>query len=501
MQLPLKWQIQLWHALILLVVLSLLGTGFYFYEKDHRMAGVDEKLDAFVHRLMGPIVQRGKPPRHGGDRRGPLAPMPDPTPTPPDGTFPGGWERRVSAVEGMGRRTQRTPGDGGMDEHSVFEEKAVPQGFYAWVVSIHDPSRTYLSSNLPEISLPVDMQGGYFLRTRNAQFREIFHVNPDAVSLIGVDLNTVYRSLDLLKLQIFGVLAGIFIISLAVGSGLVARVVSPVARIENTASEIAGGDLSARIPQDTRIRTASEFERLAKHLNIAFTQLEAAFNRQTRFTADASHELRTPLTVLLAQVDYGLKRMREPHEYVRILGMCQRSSQRIQRITEQLMELARYDSGQVRLTWETLSLETMIRAMVEELEPFAESAGHRLVTEVEDDTFRCDPFRLEQVLTNLVNNAIQHNADPITITLHGRMEETGAVIEVSDNGKGIQPENLDRLFDRFFQESPDRHSEDPDANTGLGLSISQAIVEAHHGSLSVRSAPGVQTIFTLRLPI
>ncbi|WP_309380412.1 sensor histidine kinase [Cerasicoccus frondis] len=476
MAISLKWKIQLWHALILGVVLIVLGTGFYFYEKSRRQSQIDQELDQNVPPLIGAAANESRGPRgeqrmRGADQRPrPLAQGP--------------------AYREGASNTESPPWESLRNFH-------LPDGFYATLIDRRTGTVRYQSSNYPSMLLPEVPNGGYVFRTRDGTKRELFHSHPFYTVVIGTDLAVFHSGLTMLIWQIVGATLLIFGLGLVVGYFLINRALKPLQDIEVTAEKIARGELHERIPTPNKGQS-SEIIELTNHLNETFAQLEALVDRQVRFTADASHELRTPLTALMAQIALGLKRTRTTEEYTRLFEVCQRSGQRIQRITEQLIELSKFDSGRVDLDYEELPLGGMLMELTEELQAYVKDRGSELKTDLSAGVIRCDPFRLEQVITNLVNNAIQHNIRPITITLRGWFDGPTAIIEVSDDGKGIQPENLDKLFDRFFQESVShttRHN-----NVGLGLAISSAIVEAHGGRLSAASQPDVKTTFRITLP-
>lgn len=533
----LKWRIQFWHALILGLVLCLLSTGFYHYEKQRRMAEIDQLLDQEIAPFMGLNSPRrialnnrlGSSLRSAGRPANSLVPSPENSDRPMrdpemdrplqedefrprlmelgrpqlgspslDGEpIPEGWDLRktpltfIAGGEGFG-----TPGP----DINYFESKLIPKGFYARVIHPRTGEELYQSDNFPDIEIPPNRQPRYLVRIRDGRYRELHHANRFISILIGCDLTGYYDSLNTLKLQIGGAALVIFILGVGVGYLLVSHALSPLKQIQKTAGEIADGNLAARVPGNVPGRSR-ELSELAADLNETFSRLESLFQRQMRFTADASHELRTPLTVLMAQLELGLKRPRSMEEYQKTLQICLRSGERIRRITRHLIELSRYDSGRVKMDWQRMPLHILLRDLAEELEPYLKQHGSHLVTKLDSGEIECDPFRLEQVINNLVNNALQHNERPITVTLHLHFENDHAVIEVMDDGKGIQPENLDRLFDRFFQENPAHAKNRTEENVGLGLAISQAIVLAHGGTLTANSIPGERTVFRILLPM
>ncbi|SHJ15028.1 Signal transduction histidine kinase [Rubritalea squalenifaciens DSM 18772] len=504
MKLTLKASIQVWHGLILFLVLLALGLGFYFYEKDHRLTQLDTQIDQFAPMIVGAKLHEER--LH--ERRGPRGRVGREGGPPPAAEEPldehgevDGWVRRESL---SGSPVTELDGPQATARgFEIFEEVLVPQGYYYRVANYRNPEDVQESSNFPAVGFPEGLGVGYFVRFREVdvnEFRELYHGTSRFRVLIGRDMEGFYKGLNLLRLQIVGGVVGVFLLGTGVGWLMVSRCLSPLREIERASSEIADGKLGVRISPMAMGRV-SELGELAENLNETFGKLEGAFQRQIRFTADASHELRTPLTSLMAQLALGLKRERSVKEYDQILTISQRSGRRIQRITEQLIELTLYDSGAVDLDYEIVELRTLLTALQEELTPYVLEQECTLKVQLGGGDIECDPFRLEQVVTNLINNAIQHNGGGIAILLRCEVREQEAIIEVSDNGKGIQPGNLDRLFDRFFQESSSRSNEDGRQNVGLGLSVSQAIVQAHGGSFEVCSKPSVETVFRVILPV
>jgi heavy metal sensor kinase len=233
-------------------------------------------------------------------------------------------------------------------------------------------------------------------------------------------------------------------------------------------------------------------------LNHTFARLQASFDRQAQFTADASHELRTPLSVMLTQTQTALARERTAAEYRESLTACQRAAQRMRRLTESLLTLARLDSGETATRREPCDLGRITSEAVELLRPLAEQQGVSLAVELAPAPCSGDAEQLAQVVTNLVTNAIYHNRPGGSVQVR-LASQTGAVaLSVCDTGQGIAPEDLPHIFDRFFR--ADQARSGASGRTGLGLAITKAIVEAHGGSIEVVSELGYGRTFTVRLP-
>ncbi|GAA5494997.1 sensor histidine kinase RcsC [Rubritalea halochordaticola] len=493
--LSLKWKIQLWYAALLALILTALSYGYYWNESRHRLNEFDDALDKFIHPIIAELG--GRPHRHPRDRNGHPDELPPMFAHHENEVDVEGWEAaNFNQITFDVVKLRSEKGETILDR---LEERFSDYGFYGLVWGKNSQVLTGKSSLAPDIEAPSIPEGGYWKRTRDHRFREVAHRSPHAIAIVGFDLNGLNQELAALRTEIIAAASAIWLLGVIVGGLFVTRALKHLQVIERSAELIASGKLTERIPEPKGSRSF-ELVQLTDELNRTYAQLESLFDKQTRFTADASHELRTPLTALNANLALALEPGRSQSELVGIVKSSKRSSARLNRIIEDLLDLSRYDSGSHKLDCESLASDTLIEGLAEELEAYVNEKGSTLVTELHGDHVYCDPFRIDQVITNLVNNALQHNSEPIRITLRTRKEPEFTVIEVVDNGIGIQPENLNRLFDRFFQEDNSRQKKAKHYNIGLGLSICQAIVKAHSGTLTVTSTPHKETAFTIRLP-
>jgi two-component system, OmpR family, sensor kinase len=243
--------------------------------------------------------------------------------------------------------------------------------------------------------------------------------------------------------------------------------------------------------------TESELGQLASVLNSTFARLETAFAQQRQFTADAAHELRTPVSVMLTQAQTALNRERGAAEYREAVEACQRSAQRMRRLIESLLELARLDAGQEPMKRDKVDLSQTAWDCAEHIRSLAAARGIRIQCDLSPVEYHGDAERLAQVITNLLSNAVQYNKANGEIRLSAKLQGRMILLAVSDTGPGISRADLPHLFDRFYRADPSRSS----GQTGLGLAISKAIVEAHGGTIEVTSQPGAGTTFTVVLPI
>jgi len=286
--------------------------------------------------------------------------------------------------------------------------------------------------------------------------------------------------------------------ALAMGAWLAGRAMRPLHQIGASARRIAAGSLSDRIDASG---LPEELAALAAVLNEGFAQIEETLVRQRQFTADASHELRTPVSVILAQTQAALARPRSEAEYRQSLEACHRASQRMRRLIESLLTLARLESGEEPLLRHPVDLNDIALDSAEAVRPLTRDPPLLLHIECSSTPVPvgADPDKLGQVLLNLLGNAVAYNRPNGTITLTTGVQGGDAFVRVSDTGIGIEATHLPRLFDRFYRVDPSRTN--PRGHTGLGLAISARIVAQHGGRLTVESTPGQGSTFTLWLPL
>ncbi len=276
---------------------------------------------------------------------------------------------------------------------------------------------------------------------------------------------------------------------------LAGRALQPVQKISAAASRISAGNLSERIDV---AETDNELGQLATTLNSTFSRLEAAFTQQKQFTADASHELRTPLAVMISEAQTTLARPRSEAEYRETVETCLTTAQQMRKLTESLLELARYDSGQENIHRTSFDLADLTGDAAGLLEPPAAERNVRIETALVSAPASGDADRIRQVIINLVSNAIYYNKPHGYVRVSSRHTSSEAIVVVEDNGLGIPAEDLPNIFKRFYR--ADKSRSRAGGNSGLGLAICKAIVDAHGGQITVTSKVGEGTTFTLTLP-
>jgi signal transduction histidine kinase len=200
---------------------------------------------------------------------------------------------------------------------------------------------------------------------------------------------------------------------------------------------------------------------------------------------------------MLTQAQTALNRERTAPEYRETVEACQRAAQRMRRLIESLLALARLDAGQEQMKRLQFDFSKTISDCAEMVQPMAEERGVKIISELSALEITGDSERLAQVVTNLLTNAIQYNLPDGEVRVKLESQDGMAVLTVSDKGQGIAAEDLPRVFERFYRADKSRST----GGNGLGLAISKAVVEAHGGTIEVASEENVGTTFAVRLPI
>jgi len=284
--------------------------------------------------------------------------------------------------------------------------------------------------------------------------------------------------------------------SLGLGYWLSDQTLKPIEALTEAADNIATAkDLETRLnwngPMD-------ELGRLTVVFNRMMDRLEHLFTAQRRLVADVSHELRTPLTAIRGNLDlvkrYGMDDTS--------LEAMQSETARMSRMVDDLLLLARADYGNLTIEMSEIDLDTVVGEVFKEARILAKDRNLLVrIHQIEPVRLNGNADRLKQLLLNLVSNAIKFTPDGGQIGLALRHSGNEAILQVTDTGVGIEPEDLTHVFDRFYQADTSRTRVSNSGGAGLGLSIAKWIVEAHGGTIEVKSTPNVQTVFTVKLPI
>ncbi|MGD0610516.1 MAG: ATP-binding protein [Anaerolineales bacterium] len=295
-----------------------------------------------------------------------------------------------------------------------------------------------------------------------------------------------------------GLLLGILLLFAAVIGWSFRGFGTPLANLMAAADAVADGDLSAQVPE----RGSGDMRRLARSFNRMARELQRADQQRRNLTADVAHELRTPLHVIQGNLEGILDGVYQPSE--EHLRATLDETRQLARLVEDLQTLSLAEAGQLPLQLEQVEVADLLSDVITSFSSQAESQGVDLRLETDGNpaklVIRADALRMDQVLANLVVNALRHTSSGGTITLRAELLEGAVRMRVSDTGEGIPPEDLPFIFDRFWRGDRSR-SHAGGASSGLGLAISKQLVEAHGGQIEAESEPGHGTTFTIELPL
>ena len=289
----------------------------------------------------------------------------------------------------------------------------------------------------------------------------------------------------------------LLLVAAAGGYWMSARALRPVDRITRAAQTITPQDLSQRVsvPQ-----SGDELQRLAETLNKMLQRIESAVERITQFTADASHELRTPVALIRTRAEVTLANPRTNEQYRVGLGEVLAESERISVLIENLMTLARADTGSESLTFQRTDIAEIAREVCTQAQTLAESKDLEWKAVVAERPIwvHGDAHALRRLLLILIDNAVKYTPPTGNVCLALQTAADSVEIRVQDTGIGISEADLPRIFERFYRADKARSREL--GGTGLGLSIAHWIVNAHAGDIKVDSSVPGGTTFLVRLP-
>jgi signal transduction histidine kinase len=285
------------------------------------------------------------------------------------------------------------------------------------------------------------------------------------------------------------------LVALGVGLLLTRSALRPLTELEAATEQISAGDLGVRVP----VHAKDEVGALAERFNAMASDLQDQDTIRRRMMNDIAHELRTPLTVMQGQIEalqdgvfeLSSQNLAPVHEQTLLL----------KRLVNDLRDLALAESGQIALDVTPVELGTLVPRVAARFAPQAQSQGVDLAIASPSaiPAIQGDSQRLEQVLNNLLSNALRHTPAGGRVTLGLSATGTGARITVQDTGEGISYEDLPHVFERFYRS--DRARERGDGHTGLGLAIARELVRAHGGDISASSVPGQGTTVMVDLPL
>lgn len=352
----------------------------------------------------------------------------------------------------------------------------------------------------------VDLEVGNYLVEAHALPNQ-----PQTVVVTGIPLKDMNNTLATLVAVMAGGSLAVMVIAGLLGSWIIRRTMRPLERVSAVATGVAQADLESQVlsranrvqPRDSNPRSevgavGFALNQMLGNVQSALQAREKTENQMRAFIADASHELRTPLAAIKGYSDLLRWTENLSDSGEQSVNRIESQTARMSRLVEDLLLLARLDEGK-QPVFESVDLSEMLAESTFDMQVAA--PDHRWTLNIPDDPVevRGDRNQLQQVISNLLSNARKHTAEGTHVTASLGFAEGGfAEIRISDNGEGIDPEFIDKIFDRFTRADVARSGDA--GTTGLGLPIVRAIVEAHGGSIDVQSRPG-ETVFKVLLPL
>ena len=313
---------------------------------------------------------------------------------------------------------------------------------------------------------------------------------------VGMSLENMYET----KKRFLLIIAGLLPITLLLSGGggwlLAGRALRPIDSMTRSANRISAEHLSQRLAISG---SDDELDRLAKTINDMLDRIDSAVQEMRRFSADASHELQTPLTILKGEMEVALLKQRSPSEYQQVLDSGLEEIDRINKLVEGLLLLARADVGALKLDLQPVDVAQLSHQLCNNLQPHAQQHDIELSSEaLHSVVVDGDELQLQRMLTNLIDNGIKYTPSGGHVSVAVENGDQVALIRVKDSGLGFSREEAEKVFERFHRTSQARQQNS--RGSGLGLSIARSIALAHHGNIVVESEPGVGSTFVVSIP-
>jgi heavy metal sensor kinase len=318
------------------------------------------------------------------------------------------------------------------------------------------------------------------------------------VLMIGTPMDDFYDATDRFRLILLLSIPALLGVASAGAYWLSRSAIAPVGEIARAASSIRENELSKRLPVP---QTGDELQSLSETLNELFGRLEGAFKRVSEFTADASHELRTPIALMRTRTEVALRKQRSEAEYRETLIRIHSELERTSALIENLMTLARADSGTQTVPLAPTEMNEVLAEIWEPAKLLAKVKSIHYEQKLTDSPLVVsgNAALLRRLFLILIDNAVKYTPPEGRISVALETRNSSAVAEIRDNGIGIPPADIPHIFERFYRSDASRSRDS--GGTGLGLSIAKWIAEAHKGEISVVSTVGEGSTFRVQLPL
>ncbi len=439
-RLSIRLRLALAFALAMAVVLAATGAFLYLRLESELDSSLNDSLRSRADEISALVIEGGTGLRESGAER--LAEL--------DEAF-----AQVLATDGQVLDTSPQLGD-----LVLLSEAELSQASRGTMFIEREALSELLDAPSRVLATPIELDGGEVIVVVGASLED----RDDALSGL------------LTQLLIIGPIA--LIVASGLGYLLAAAALRPVEAMRQEAAAVSAAEPGRRLPVPPQ---RDEISRLGETLNAMLARLESALSRERRFVAEASHELRTPLASLKAELELALRRARSPEELLAALRSAAEDTDRLIRLAEDLLVLARSDQGEFPVRRTEINASELLALVATRFSHVGVVNGAVETEAPPDLTLQGDSLRLEQALGNLVDNAVRHGAG--TIRLTATRNGQGVEFHVTDEGSGFPPDFLDEAFDRFARPDESRGR----SGTGLGLAIVQVIAHAHGGTAHVEN--------------
>ena len=459
-RLPVRVRLTFWYLAVLVITFALISVGLLLALRSSVHQAVDEELTT---RLQGvhTFLWRHLP-----------------------------WQSGSELLQEFREHSGLRPGG---DLYQVNDKDG------AWVFQ----SPSMRDMHLP-VELPASLRGSHFetverfenyYRVLTARIEVAHKFYTIQVASVVTPFYTVLARFEWLAFLIVPV---VLALSGVGGYWLSGRAMRPVGEITRTAQSISAQSLSKRLSVPG---AKDELRLLSETLNGMLSRLEHTFRHIVQFTADASHELRTPVAIIRTAVEYIQQKERSVSEYQEANSQILAEAERVSKLLEDLMELARADSDVTQFSFEPFDLAAAIREASSGMRALAEAKNLSFVVHLSSPRIIVsgDPQAIRRLLIILIDNAIKYTEASGSVVVSAEVDYGAVRIEVADSGIGIPSEDLPHIFERFYRVDKVRSREMGGA--GLGLSIARWIADAHRGRIEVNSTLGSGSVFSVILPL
>jgi two-component system, OmpR family, heavy metal sensor histidine kinase CusS len=454
--LPIRVKLTLWYSAVLVVTFSVFGAVAYFAMRHSIVVTVDKRLRDQVAGIRDLVMRIPNP---DSDKVG----------------------------------------------HELSEHAELTEESNLWQVADEKGHWIFRSTLMERYGVPMAHAGQPTLETCRFE-RRPFRILASEIHVGGATyfiqaaapMHEVFEALEDYRWLLLLLSPTLLIVASAGGYWMSRKALLPVDEISRAAENITHQNISSRlsVPQ-----SHDELQRLSETLNGMLDRLEAAFRKIVQFTADASHELRTPVSVMRTTAELALRKPRTEEGYREALAQILKELERTSGLIEELMLLARADSGIQMLNIETLDLSETLREVCNEGRTLAKFKQVDLRWEIPTVPLLVegDPNALHRLFLILIDNGVKYTPEHGQVTMSLKTHNGFAVTEVHDTGFGIAEADLPHIFERFYRADKARSRDSGGA--GLGLSIGRWVAEAHGGTIEAESAVGRGSVFRVRLPL